>query len=67
MTLAGISTAKSFGFVKVSQNYVHVKIALLFFLLITHRCGAVASRATRHTTMRLDQPDNLITEAHINL
>jgi len=27
---------KSFDFVKVSRSYVYVKIALLFFLLITH-------------------------------
>jgi len=31
-----------------------VKIALLFFLLITHVCGAPASWATRHTTVCLD-------------
>jgi len=32
---------KSFSFIKVSQSYVYVKIALLFFLLITHGCGVV--------------------------
>jgi len=31
-----------------------VKIALLFFLLITHGCDAPASWATRHTTVCLD-------------
>jgi len=32
-----------------------VKIALLFFWLITHGCGTPASWAARHTTMCLDQ------------
>jgi len=45
---------KSFGFVKVSRSYVCVKIALLFFLLIIHRCSAPASWATQHTTVCLD-------------
>jgi len=40
--------------VKVSRSYVYVKIALLFFLLITHGCGTLASLAARHTTMCLD-------------
>jgi len=31
-----------------------VKIAFLFFLLITHWCGASASWAARHTTVCLD-------------
>jgi len=31
-----------------------VKIAFLFFLLITHLCGAPASWAARHTTVCLD-------------
>jgi len=31
-----------------------VKIAFLFFLLITHWCGAPASWAARHTTVCLD-------------
>jgi len=31
-----------------------MKIALLFFLLITHGCGAPASLATQHTTVCLD-------------
>jgi len=54
MSLAGISTAKIVWFVKVSQSYVYVKIALLFFLLITHWYGALASCTTRHTTVCLD-------------
>jgi len=33
MTLASISTAKSVGFVEVSQSNIYVKIALLFFLM----------------------------------
>jgi len=33
---------------------LYVKIALLFFLLITHGCGALASLAAQHTTMCLD-------------
>jgi len=44
-------------FLKVSQSYVYslyVKIALLFFLLITHGCGAPASWAAWHTTVCLD-------------
>jgi len=45
---------KSFGFVKVSQNYVCMKTTSLFFLLITHGCGAPASWAARHTTVCLD-------------
>jgi len=53
--LAGIFLAhKSFGFVKVSWSYVCMKIALLFFLLITHRCGAPASWAAQNTTVCLD-------------
>jgi len=51
MMLAGIFIV---GFVKVSQSYVYMKIALLFFLLITHGCGTPASWAARHTTMCLD-------------
>jgi len=35
-------------------TYVYVKIAFLFFLLITHWCGVPASWATRHTTVCLD-------------
>jgi len=31
-----------------------VKFAFLFFLLITHWCGAPASWAARHTTVCLD-------------
>jgi len=38
-----------------------VKIALLFFLLITHRCGAPASWATQDTTMCLYPKDSLAT------
>jgi len=34
-----------------------VKIAFLFFLLITHLCGAPASWAARHTTVCLDTPN----------
>jgi len=45
------SALKSFSFIKVSRSYVYVKIALLFFLLITHWCGALASWAARHTTV----------------
>jgi len=45
---------KLFCLVKVSRSYVYVKIAFLFFLLITHWCGAPASWATQHTTMCLD-------------
>ena len=45
---------KSSGFVKAVQSYVHVKIALLFFLSIYSWCGALASWAARHTTMCLD-------------
>jgi len=45
---------KSVGFVEVSQSYICVKIALLFFLLITHGCGAPASWAARHTIVCLD-------------
>jgi len=45
---------KSFDFIKVSWSYVYVKIALLFFLLITHGYGTPASWATRHTTVCLD-------------
>jgi len=45
---------KSFCFVKVSRSYAYVKIALLFFLLITHGFGAPASWAARHTTVCLD-------------
>jgi len=45
---------KSFGFVKVSQSYLYRKIALLFFLLITHGCGAPAFWAAWHTTMCLE-------------
>jgi len=35
-----------------------VKIAFLFFLLITHWCGAPASWAARHTTVCLDNNNN---------
>jgi len=45
---------KSFGFIKVSWSYVYVKIPSLFFLLINHRCGRLASWATWHTTVCLD-------------
>jgi len=45
---------KLFGFAKVSQSYVYVKIALLFFLLISHGCGALTSWGARHTTVCLD-------------
>jgi len=41
-------------FIKVLRRYVYMKIALLFFLLITHGCGEPGSWATRHTTMCLD-------------
>jgi len=34
---------KPSGFIKVSQSYVYIKVALLFFLLITYECGAPAS------------------------
>jgi len=37
-----------------------VKITFLFFLLITHWCGAPASWATRHTTVCLDISEMLI-------
>jgi len=50
--LSGISTAKIVF--KVSQNYVYMKIALLFLLLITHLCGMPASWAARLTTVSLD-------------
>jgi len=49
--LAGISRA---SFIKVSQSYVYVKIALLFFLLIAHGCDALAFWAALHTIMCLD-------------
>jgi len=42
------------SFIKVSLSYIYVKIALLFFLLITHGCGAPASWAAWHTTVCLD-------------
>jgi len=45
---------KSVGFIEVSHSYIYVKIALLFFLLITHGCGAPASWAIWHTTVCLD-------------
>jgi len=45
---------KLFCFVKVSRSYVYMKIVFLFFLLITHWCGAPASWAARHTTVCLD-------------
>jgi len=45
MILAKIFIAKLASFVKASQNYIYVKIALLFFLLITHWWGALASLA----------------------
>jgi len=39
---------KSVGFVEVSRSYICVKIALFFFLLITHGCGAPTSWAAQH-------------------
>jgi len=51
---------KLFCFVKVSQSYVYMKIVFLFFLLIIHWCGAVASWAARHTTVCLDMKGLLI-------
>jgi len=43
-----------------------VKIAFLFFLLITHWCGAPASWAARHTTVCLDKEnDFLIVEIEV--
>jgi len=48
---------KLFCFVKVSQSYVRIrtwKLSFLFFLLITHWCGAPASWAAQHTTVCLD-------------
>jgi len=48
------SAQKLCSFIKVSRSYVYVKIALLFFPLITHRCGAPTSWATLHTTVCLD-------------
>jgi len=51
---SAFSLQKLFCFVKVSWNYVNVRIVFLFFLLITHGCGAPASWAARHTTMCFD-------------
>jgi len=51
---------KSVGFIEVSQSYICVKIALLFFLLITHGCGTPASWAARYTTVCLDLFKNSI-------
>jgi len=48
------------GFVEVARSYVSVKIALLFFLLITHGCGALASLAARHTNVCLDYTEMLV-------
>jgi len=45
---------KSVGFIEVLQSYICVKIALLFFLLITHGCGMPASWAARYATMCFD-------------
>ena len=39
---------------KGSQNYIGVKIAFSFFLLIYSRCGVPVSWAARHTIMCLD-------------
>jgi len=57
---------KLFSFIKVSRNYVCMKIALFFFLLITHRCGTLASWATQHTTMCLDVIDKSIQKSFIS-
>jgi len=54
MTLAGISTSKIVWFCWKCQSYVHMKIVLLFFLLITHGCGMPASWGIWHTTVCLD-------------
>jgi len=42
-----------------------VKIAFLFFLLITHLCGAPASWAARHTTVCLDSM-MIVVKMHVN-
>jgi len=52
---------KFFCFVKVSRSYVYVKIAFLFFLLITHWCGMLAFWAARHT---LDMAPSYINLRH---
>jgi len=42
-----------------------MKIALLFFLLITHWCGGLASWATQHTAVCVDMYG--ISESHVPL
>jgi len=39
---------------KISQSYIGVKIKFFVFLPMYSQCGATASWAARHTTMRLD-------------
>jgi len=44
-----------------------VKIAFLFFLLITHWCGAPASWAARHTTVCLDLFVSLMSKYYLEV
>jgi len=46
--LPAFPSQKPFGFIKLSQSYIYMKMALMLFLLIIHGCSAPASWAT-HT------------------
>ena len=48
---------KSSGFIQAAQNFVYLKIALLFFL---YWCGVLASWATHHTTVCLDYSEDYV-------